>query len=93
MTKVMKKVLREIVKKEVVKIYVCSFNESPHYSVHFHLISRYEYETLMGPELLDYRSKAMLVISPTEKQEIVDKLKEELEREEKQLQRIKSEKQ
>jgi len=78
MTNTMKKVLREIVGKEVVKIYICSFNEDSNFPVHFHLIPRYECETLKGDELLFYRSKAKQIISPAEKQKIVDKLREEL---------------
>lgn len=76
----MKKVLREIVEREVVKIYVCSFNEDTNHTVHFHLIPRYECETLTGPKLLLYRSKAKQIISPTEKQKIVQKLREELKK-------------
>lgn len=78
-TKAMKKVLREIVEREVEKIYVCSFNEDMNYTVHFHLVPRYEGDTLKGPELL-CRNKAGQVISPVEKQNIVQKLKEELKR-------------
>jgi diadenosine tetraphosphate (Ap4A) HIT family hydrolase len=48
----MKKVLKEVSGKEVQRIYLCSFNESPDYPVHFHLVPRYECETLKGPDLL-----------------------------------------
>lgn len=81
-TKAMKKVLREIVGKEVEKIYVCSFNEDPNCTVHFHVVPRYKGdETIRGPKLLAYRMDAKQVISPAEKQKIVDSLRKELEKE------------
>jgi len=74
----MKKVLKEVSGKEVQKVYICSFNESEEYTVHFHVIPRYEYETLMGPDLLFHRVKAKSIISPSDRDAIVSKMKKEL---------------
>lgn len=74
----MKKVLREIMGKEVVKIYLCSFNESSEYPVHFHLVPRYECETLRGPDLLFYRSKARQMLSPSDRDAIARGMRREL---------------
>lgn len=74
----MKRVLRGVSGKEVQKIYLCSFNESKEYPVHFHLVPRYECETLKGPNLLFHRSKARLMVSPQERDKIVHAMKQEL---------------
>lgn len=74
----MKKVLREISGKEVQKIYLCSFNESTKYPVHFHLVPRYENETLKGPNLLFHRANAKLMVTPQERDKIVRSMKKEL---------------
>ncbi|MFX0093729.1 MAG: HIT family protein [Candidatus Hodarchaeota archaeon] len=73
----MKKVLKEVSAREVQKIYICSFNESPEYKVHFHVIPRYEGETLMGEELLFRRASAKLMVSPSDRNAIVCKMKRE----------------
>ena len=75
----MRKVLREVAGREVQKIYLCSFNESTEYPVHFHLVPRYECETLKGPNLLFRRAMAKLRVSPQERNKIVDAMKKELE--------------
>jgi len=74
----MKKVLKEVSGREVQKVYICSFNESEEHTVHFHLVPRYECETLMGPDLLFRRAKAKLTISPSDRDAIVSKMKKEL---------------
>lgn len=80
--KAMKKVLKEISGREVSKIYLCSFNESTNYPVHFHLVPRYECETLKGPNLLFDRAKAKLMVSPHDADKIVQAIKEELRQKE-----------
>ena len=74
----MKKVLKEVSGREVQRIYLCSFNESANYPVHFHLVPRYESETLRGGDLLFHRSQAKLMISPQERNKIVSAMKIEL---------------
>jgi len=76
--KAMRKVLRDVLGREAQKIYLCSFNESPNYPVHFHLVPRYECETLRGESLLFHRAQAKLMISSEERDKIVDALKKEL---------------
>ncbi len=77
-TKAMRDVLREFVGREVTKLYLCSFNESSEYSVHFHLVPRYECEKLMGPDLLFYRSKAKQTISPSDRDIIAREMRRKL---------------
>lgn len=75
----MKKVLREVTGEKVVRIYLCSFNESTEYPVHFHLVPRYDHDTLMGPDLLFFRGKARQMISPAVRDAIVRKMRNKLE--------------
>jgi len=75
----MKKVLKEVSGREVKRIYLCSFNESADYPVHFHLVPRYECETLRGDGLLFHRSQSKLMISHQERDKIVNAMKKELE--------------
>lgn len=81
--KAMKQVLKKVLGREVQKIYLCSFNESPKYSVHFHLIPRYECETLKGESLLFYHAKAKLMIPPQARDKIVRGMKEKLKQKQK----------
>jgi diadenosine tetraphosphate (Ap4A) HIT family hydrolase len=78
-TKAMKNVLREFLGRETVKLYLCSFNESTNYPVHFHLVPRYECETLKGPDLLFYRSKASQIVPPSSRDLIVREMKKKLD--------------
>lgn len=71
MSKAMKKVLREVLGREVQKIYLCSFNESEKYPVHFHLVPRYKCGTLKGPSLLCSHATAKMMISPQDEEKIV----------------------
>ena len=77
-SKAMKEALKEVSGKEIEKIYLCSFNESEKYPVHFHLIPRYKHETLKGPDLLHRRTEAKLAISLQDRDEIVNAMKREL---------------
>lgn len=60
------------------KIYVCSFNESPEWHLHFHLIPRLREEVIIGPELLATRSRRKIVREEVER--IVTNLRRELTR-------------
>ena len=75
----MRKVLKEVSGREVKKIYLCSFNESTDYPVHFHLVPRYERETLRGDGLLSHRAQEKLMISRQQRDKIVNAIKKELE--------------
>lgn len=77
-SKAMKIVLSQVLQKEVHKIYLCSFNESKSYPVHFHLVPRYESDTLRGEELLFYRAKAKMIVSPFDRDRIVKEMRREL---------------
>lgn len=90
-SKAMKKVLQEVVGKKVVKIYLCSFNESPEFPVHFHLVPRYECEKLIGQDLLYFRSKAKQLISPSDRISIVLRMQKELGIKEARAVRLRSE--
>lgn len=46
------KSMRKVLKEEVEKVYLCSFNEDPEWHLHFHLIPRYRSEKEKGPDLL-----------------------------------------
>lgn len=78
-SKAMKMVLPNFMGRQTVRIYLCSFNESPDYPVHFHLVPRYECEPLKGEELLYYRHKAEQPISPSVREAIVREMKKELD--------------
>ena len=75
----MRKVLKEVSGRDVKRIYLCSFNESTDYPVHFHLVPRYECETLRGDDLLFHRAQEKSTISLQERDKIVNAMKKELE--------------
>ena len=77
-SKAMKRVLGQISGRKVQKVYLFSFNESKEYPVHFHLVPRYEGETLTGPDFLFFLSKAELMVSLQNEAKIVNGMKKEL---------------
>jgi diadenosine tetraphosphate (Ap4A) HIT family hydrolase len=73
----MKKVLRKVTDNEIEKIYLCSFNESRDYTVHFHLIPRYRTDKFVGPELLYDRSSNRITVSSELAENIVKEMRKE----------------
>ena len=71
--------MKEVSGRDVKRIYLCSFNESTDYPVHFHLVPRYECETLRGDDLLFHRAQEKSTISLQERDKIVNAMKKELE--------------